>query len=357
MRTQAAELSQWRSHALAELDEQYALVESVLSNSVGESFSAAWERFTQLLHTDPEDRLRAAITILNLTAESFDLLNELFDRSILATALIRDVQAMGKALDFACSRAILALCTHQPDADLTLGDLSTLTSREIHELTMVTAPEQVVEIVQRYDATLLEASEGRMAIAFGDIDNASHITTIVPGVGSQWDHYAALAQDFHSDGATIMWFGYQPPHSLPAGIATHPAAVGGEHLHAFQNALRARTDAQLTVIGHSYGSVVAGYAASERTLAADTLILAGSPGVPPDLKTDGRIVAALTRADLISFTGTRQVALHGEDPALNPNYEQWRLSGGHSDYLSNPEFRERIKAPLPRTLWGEREPK
>lgn len=352
MRTQAALLSQWRASSLAELDQQSAHVTAILSDTVGESFAAALSRFTRLLDHTPEDRLHQAVTILNLTAESVDLLNTLFDRSVLASALVRDIQSMGRVLDFACSRAILALCTEQSDADFGLADFSSLTSREIHEFNSIRAPEEVRTILARHpDATLLEVSENTMVLAFGDIDSADHITTIIPGVGSQWDTYASVAKDFHSGGATIMWFGYTPPASLPAGVATQPAAVGGENLHAFQDALRARTDAKLTVIGHSYGSVVAGYAASESSLAADTLILAGSPGVPKDLKND-RVVVALTDADLITFTTTNRVAIHGEDPALNPRYEQWRFSGGHSDYLNNPEFRERVKSPATSNAMG-----
>lgn len=345
MRTQAALLSDWRASSLTELAQQSTQVNLVLSATLGESFTAALNRFNRLVDHTPEDRLRTAVSILNMTAESMELLDMLFDRSFLASAIIRDVQTMGRVLDFACSRAILALCTEQGEVDFNLADFSSLTAHEIHELNSIKAPESVLNILaSNPDATLLEVSDSTMVLAFGDIDTAEHITTIIPGVGSQWDHYASVAKDFHTDGATIMWFGYTPPASLPAGVATHPATVGGENLHAFQDALRARTDAKLTVIGHSYGSVVVGHAASRSPLAADTLILAGSPGVPSNLKND-RVVVALTHADLIKFTTTKRISVHGEDPALNPRYEQWRLGGGHSDYLNNPEFRERVKSP------------
>jgi len=61
------------------------------------------------------------------------------------------------------------------------------------------------------------------------------------------------------------------------------ARAGAEQLAADVEGLiasRADHPAHLTVIGNSYGSTTAGIAAGEFDLAADDLILTGSPGVP-----------------------------------------------------------------------------
>lgn len=132
-------------------------------------------------------------------------------------------------------------------------------------------------------------------VADGNPDHASHVTTYVPGTGSQpakmdadMGRVDAMTLEAKSGGAptpvTIAWFGYDAPPGL--GDATDQkyadAAAGG--LNRFQEGLRVTHDVDAppsrnTVLGHSYGTTVVGDAASHgRTLDADAVVFVASPG-------------------------------------------------------------------------------
>lgn len=342
--------------------DQRVLTHSVLDNAVGSGFEAARARFTRLL--DDWDTSLSPVPqvaeVLRLTASGFATLeqfrqavldHESIDNSWLISLVLRDIAAMGRALDRACAHMILSLCTPTPlppdplSADLDLKD--------VHDLALLNANETTHTILDKHPgATLLEAGPDHMVLAFGDIDSAATINTVITGVGSSrnWDRYADRIEDMHNSvgtDATVLWFGYNAPPNIPSGLAQNPAATAGVHLHAFQDTLRTRNpDAHLTILGHSYGSVVAGQAAVHGLLAADTVIFAGSPGVPAEMQFDTptpRLVSALSSGDLISLTGTKHVAVHGIDPSASDAFEQWRIDGTHSDYFESPQFRELLK--------------
>ncbi|MEV4580635.1 alpha/beta hydrolase [Nonomuraea jabiensis] len=143
---------------------------------------------------------------------------------------------------------------------------------------------------------------GKAAVSFGDPDKADSVVTSVPGTGTTlegigvdvaragtlWDQASRSAP--HAKTASILWFGYTAPQ-LDAGIlradtsvaSPHLAQAGAGPLAGFLDGLHATHQAagtpRFTVLGHSYGSVVAGIAAQTRKGAfADQLILVGSPG-------------------------------------------------------------------------------
>lgn len=239
------------------------------------------------------------------------------DESFLITKGITHLQELGKLLDATCAQSIThlaALCTDDTDYPP-----STLTATHIH--------------TDFPDAEILHADAHHAVVAFGNISTASSITTLVAGVSS-------------SDPNT--WpdnFRHAQRVSQATGGAA-PASRGAQALKDFQASLRSRNpQAKLLVLGHSYGSVVAGKAA-ETGLEADTLIFAGSPGVPPVIKlnTDSpRVISALGSLDPIGLTGTKYTAVHGKDPtALGFPAEQWGIPGGHSSYITSPLFLKRL---------------
>ncbi|MCQ9352555.1 alpha/beta hydrolase family protein [Corynebacterium sp. 153RC1] len=194
------------------------------------------------------------------------------------------------------------------------------------------------------------AVEGE-AVIFGELD-AQNIITVVAGVGSSSEQgqeaAARRALALHeATGATVIaWQGYTAPASVVAGLRTEPAVAGGRDLAAFQQHLReVAPQAQLTVVGYSYGSVVTGHAGASHGLEADTVVLVGSPGVPSGAFSGSRrVVAVLGARDPIGLTGSRFGALHGEDPHV----EGVILSGGHSDYFEDPAFHEVMREVLAR---------
>jgi hypothetical protein len=142
----------------------------------------------------------------------------------------------------------------------------------------------------RFDA----AADGRAVVAVEDPDLADHVFSYVPGSGSGLadvpgelgrvdrvvERAAAMAPDRAVAG--ILWLDYDAPDLLTDAMRTSYARDGGPALHRFQEGLLASHDGpapHLTVVGHSYGSLVVGATARDHGLAADDLVFLGSPGV------------------------------------------------------------------------------
>jgi hypothetical protein len=152
-------------------------------------------------------------------------------------------------------------------------------------------------------AYLLELStldDGRAVIAVGNPDQASDVLTYIPGAGSDLSGVDTLVRRADTLGeaaarvapqrqvSVIAWLGYDPPDGVGAVMAQagHDAEPA---LNVFADGLRATHDGERshnTVLGHSYGSLVAGVTARDRGLDADDLVFVGSPGVGVDRAAD-----------------------------------------------------------------------
>lgn len=130
-------------------------------------------------------------------------------------------------------------------------------------------------------------------VADGDPDSASHVTTYVPGTGSQpakmendMKRVGAMTDGAFESGAvrpvTIGWFGYDAPPEIPDASDSQYAQAAAPALNTFQDGLRVThvgEESQNTVLGHSYGTTVIGMSASDgRTLDTDKMVLVASPG-------------------------------------------------------------------------------
>ena len=143
----------------------------------------------------------------------------------------------------------------------------------------------------------------RAAVAIGDVDTADHVATFVPGMGTnpadKLDEYTGNVQrlkdkmEYYSQNetsATIAWLGYDaPPGFLEPGwgdvAEVDLARDGAERLSSFAEGINASravsggSEPHQTVLGHSYGSTTAGFAADHaRAGVIDDLVLFGSPG-------------------------------------------------------------------------------
>jgi pimeloyl-ACP methyl ester carboxylesterase len=84
--------------------------------------------------------------------------------------------------------------------------------------------------------------------------------------------------------SSVLWLGYDAPDGLDAALP-HVAHRTEAALDSFADGLRATHVGERshnTVLGHSYGSLVAGVTARDRGLDADELVFVGSPGVGVD---------------------------------------------------------------------------
>ncbi|MGW2665225.1 alpha/beta hydrolase [Nocardia tengchongensis] len=138
-------------------------------------------------------------------------------------------------------------------------------------------------------------AHGHGAIALNNPDTAANVATFVPGTGSpltaigvgMWRARALLDAASRSDPSArtsvIAWYGYDAPPDPAAAMGDRRARAGAAALDRFESGLRAShvgPAAHQTVLGHSYGSTVIGAAASgANSLAADDVVLVGSPGI------------------------------------------------------------------------------
>ncbi|RZU49360.1 alpha/beta hydrolase family protein [Krasilnikovia cinnamomea] len=140
---------------------------------------------------------------------------------------------------------------------------------------------------------LSAAGDGRAIVAVGNPDTADNVVTFTPGTTSdvagiatdleRTDRMAVDANQMDPGRKTsaVYWLDYDAPDAVTNAGSSDYADSGAPALREFQAGLRATHDgppSHNTVLGHSYGSTVVGYAAREG-LAANDIVFLGSPGV------------------------------------------------------------------------------
>lgn len=205
----------------------------------------------------------------------------------------------------------------------------------------------------------LDLGRGRAVLARGDLDRATHVAAIVPGAGTTlaalsrrhtgWMDrlHAAVQRRLAVDGrsgrvATVLWLDYDAPERLVPDAALGSAAGdAAQRLPDFLAGLERPGRRLVTVLGHSYGSVVLGRTLAERPgeVAADQLVALGSPGLgvqtarPLRLREDQRLFAATFAGDPVAYAGRFLPvvgdlgrAVHGPDPRRLEDAETIALS-------------------------------
>ncbi|PCG85776.1 hypothetical protein CIB93_12740 [Streptomyces sp. WZ.A104] len=194
---------------------------------------------------------------------------------------------------------------------------------------------------------------GRSVEVVGELAAARRVAVLVPGAGVSLDAYGrlrrgavALQRELGDGGAVLAWLGYRTPATVsPASVTDGRAAEAAPGLRALVDRLAAvLPGARITLLCHSYGSVVCARAASGT--AADALVLYGSPGVGSEdadsLGTGARVWAGRGGADWIARVPHVRVRVpfvgavgFGTDPVAERfGAEVFDAGGGgHSDYL------------------------
>jgi hypothetical protein len=185
--------------------------------------------------------------------------------------------------------------------------------------------------------------DGKAVEAVGDLAHATHIAIVIPGVDTtlaNFDHglgnverrapafqarqlYGAMAARTSEPVAVVAWLGYDPPEGIGlAAVREDRAQAGAKALVSFVDTLTTEHPAaDITVIGHSYGSVVAGLAAPRLGPSVHDIIAIGSPGMGvdkrADLHTTARVWAGTAKGDWTRWIpGVRIFGLgHGTRPA------------------------------------------
>jgi Alpha/beta hydrolase/Proteins of 100 residues with WXG len=153
--------------------------------------------------------------------------------------------------------------------------------------------------LQPGDAYLLSfdpSGDGKAAIALGDPTRAATVGVVVPGMDNTLANIhnplsnavslRRTSDDLAGEAVTdrtsvVAWLGYDTPNAAQVAFDDQ-AQAGAPELVRFVDDLRAaHTGTQpprVTVLAHSYGTLVTGLAARQG-LAADAVTLVGSPGV------------------------------------------------------------------------------
>lgn len=201
---------------------------------------------------------------------------------------------------------------------------------------------------------------GRATEVFGDLAHADRIAVLVPGSDTSLETYGRfratalalrhqLAQDAPTGPRTavVAWLGYKTPGTVSATVTTTGRAEeAAPELREFIRQLRGVVgrDAQVSLVCHSYGSVVCGRAAAG--LDVDDIALVGSPGTgadsAADLRTRARVWAARGADDWVANVPHVSADLFGTtvgfgtDP-VSPAFGARVFTagdGGHSDYFA-----------------------
>jgi hypothetical protein len=184
---------------------------------------------------------------------------------------------------------------------------------------------------------------GRVVEVFGDLGTADRIAVLVPGVATRADNFNTGLDDVHDRApavqakslydatraaapgqrvAVIAWLGYDAPQGVGRAAAREELArAGAASLTRFTRDLAIiRPNAGVTVVGHSYGSVVAGLAAASLPSQVKDLVVIGSPGMgvsnTAGLHTSAQVWAGQAARDWIDWVPALQVwgAGHGTLP-------------------------------------------
>ncbi|WLW53354.1 alpha/beta hydrolase [Streptomyces sp. YU58] len=207
---------------------------------------------------------------------------------------------------------------------------------------------------------------GRAAEVFGDLAHADRVAVLVPGSDTSLDTYdrfratavhlrdelrqQALASGHTGSGprtAVVAWLGYETPGTVSTTVLTPDRAEqAAPRLREFVRQLRALAggEARLSLVCHSYGTVVCARAAGG--LDVDDLALVGSPGTGFDtvagLHTRARVWAARGSDDWVGEVPHVEAELFGTtvgfgtDP-VSPAFGAHVFAagdGGHSDYFT-----------------------
>ncbi|MGW3089282.1 alpha/beta hydrolase [Streptomyces sp. NPDC001108] len=163
---------------------------------------------------------------------------------------------------------------------------------------------------------------GRAIVSIGNPDTADNVVTYVPGTFAKLESIdgdlaraqllqaQAEATDGSRKTASIVWLGYDAPQAIATDAAeTKWADKAEEPLGNFLQGIEEANhrDAHQTLLGHSYGSLVAGRTMSTHIdLPVDNAIMVGSPGVGVDHAKDlnisaDHVFAATAKNDLINL--------------------------------------------------------
>ncbi|WP_426505143.1 alpha/beta fold hydrolase [Dactylosporangium sp. McL0621] len=159
-------------------------------------------------------------------------------------------------------------------------------------------------------------ADGRALEIVGDLGRAHTVVVLVPGVDTTaanfdrglggvqrrapaWQAHQLYDAIGDPRVAVVAWLGYHPPHGVGLDAAREDlASAGAAALREFVSRLPGE---RIVVVGHSYGSTVAGLAAHRLDPRVTDIVALGSPGMgverAADLHTTAHVWAGTAASD------------------------------------------------------------
>ncbi|HWD56103.1 MAG TPA: alpha/beta hydrolase [Acidimicrobiales bacterium] len=143
------------------------------------------------------------------------------------------------------------------------------------------------------DILVYRPHEQHYAVGFGAWADSRHVAVVVPGVGdgtnlcSDWIPGARHLFEAAESTTVVLWKGYDNPADLLAAAAgsiecTDVVVNAAMDLTEFVASLPIGPEHSVTIVAHSFGSVVTGAALADCGLRCTDVVVAGSPGMTVD---------------------------------------------------------------------------
>jgi hypothetical protein len=191
------------------------------------------------------------------------------------------------------------------------------------------------------------------AIRFGDMDSARHVAVFVPGVGDSanlcddWIPEAKTLFEAAESTAVVLWKGYDNPVDVAAAAAgaiecSQDLVAAARDLTAFVASLSLRPEQSMTVIAHSFGSIVLGAALADCGLQCTDVVVAGSPGMTVDDLRDLHLTRSHFFSEQAPGDVIAELGIFGAPPA-SPSFGGTRMrtnAPGHPDVEAHSGYFE-----------------
>jgi len=180
------------------------------------------------------------------------------------------------------------------------------------------------------------------ALAFGDLQAAEHVAVVVPGVGdgdnlcNEWIPDAVNLYEASTSTAVVLWKGYDNPADVLAAAAgsiecNEDLATAANDLTEFIATLALEPEQTLTLVAHSFGSIVVGAALADAGLEVTDVVVAGSPGMTVDGLRQLHLEQAHFFSEQAPGDAVAELGVFGASPA-SPSFGGTRMSTNAPDH-------------------------
>jgi pimeloyl-ACP methyl ester carboxylesterase len=171
-----------------------------------------------------------------------------------------------------------------------------------------------------------EPERRRYTVVLGDPATDDHVAVLVPGVGDDrdlsehWLVWARTLRESASSTTVILWKDYDDPADLREAVLAEivrddRARSGGRSLTDFVESLTLRAGQTLTVVAHSFGTIVLGSALADHELRCTNVVVVGSPGMTVDDVRDLHLTQRQFFVERAPEDAVAGLGLLGSDPA------------------------------------------